>query len=155
MHHCSKYHKDDHSLNRHMNRPTEGHDRHWTDTFSDSDHDEEAVVVPEIEPHKLHPELAKLEPQTCQRYKLSDHETLRHVFKAYVGDVARFLEQDDRYFSEYDVRVNRKLDSRDSDVHNLVENMLDGFEDTAFTYRKNVSESMEHSVEKTQQMYPT
>eukprot|EP00058_Branchiostoma_floridae_P022012 XP_002607502.1 hypothetical protein BRAFLDRAFT_69933 [Branchiostoma floridae] len=39
-----------------------------TDTFSDSDHDEEVVVVPEIEPHKLHPELAKLEPQTCQRY---------------------------------------------------------------------------------------
>eukprot|EP00058_Branchiostoma_floridae_P002265 XP_002587753.1 hypothetical protein BRAFLDRAFT_94657 [Branchiostoma floridae] len=47
----------------------QGHDRHWTDTFSDSDHDEEVVVVPEIEPHKLHPELAKLEPQTCQRYK--------------------------------------------------------------------------------------
>eukprot|EP00058_Branchiostoma_floridae_P000328 XP_002585816.1 hypothetical protein BRAFLDRAFT_111071 [Branchiostoma floridae] len=46
-----------------------GHDRHWTDTFSDSDHDEEVVVVPEIEPHKLHPKLAKLEPQTCQRYK--------------------------------------------------------------------------------------
>eukprot|EP00058_Branchiostoma_floridae_P000620 XP_002586108.1 hypothetical protein BRAFLDRAFT_110010 [Branchiostoma floridae] len=44
-----------------------GHDRHWTDTFSDSDHDEEVVVVPEIEPNKLHPELAKLEPQSCQR----------------------------------------------------------------------------------------
>eukprot|EP00058_Branchiostoma_floridae_P021965 XP_002607455.1 hypothetical protein BRAFLDRAFT_69881 [Branchiostoma floridae] len=41
--------------------------RHWTDTFLDSDHDEEVVVVPEIEPNKLHPEMAKLEPQTCQR----------------------------------------------------------------------------------------
>eukprot|EP00058_Branchiostoma_floridae_P012297 XP_002597785.1 hypothetical protein BRAFLDRAFT_121656 [Branchiostoma floridae] len=49
------------------------HDRHWTDTFSDSDHDEEVVVVPEIEPHKLHPELAKLEPQTCQRRTHSHH----------------------------------------------------------------------------------
>eukprot|EP00058_Branchiostoma_floridae_P000319 XP_002585807.1 hypothetical protein BRAFLDRAFT_111062 [Branchiostoma floridae] len=43
-----------------------GHDRHWTDTCSDSDHDDEVVVVPEIEPHNLHPELANLESQTCQ-----------------------------------------------------------------------------------------
>ncbi|XP_035699138.1 patched domain-containing protein 3-like [Branchiostoma floridae] len=59
--------------------------------------------------------------------------------------VARFLEQDDRYFSEYDVRVavvvTEKLDYWDPDVQDRVENMLAEFEDTAFTYGKNVSES--------------
>ncbi|CAH1255280.1 PTCHD3 [Branchiostoma lanceolatum] len=61
------------------------------------------------------------------------------------SDVARFLEQDDRYFSEYDIRVavvvTEELDYWDPDVQDRVENMLAGFEDTAFTYGKNESES--------------
>ncbi|CAH1246080.1 PTCHD3 [Branchiostoma lanceolatum] len=59
--------------------------------------------------------------------------------------VARFLEQDDRYFSEYDIRVavvvTEELDYWDPDVQDRVENILAGFEDTAFTYGKNESES--------------
>ncbi|XP_078591490.1 patched domain-containing protein 3-like [Branchiostoma floridae x Branchiostoma japonicum] len=59
--------------------------------------------------------------------------------------VARFLEQDDSYFSEYDVRVavivKEELDYWDPDVQDRVDNMLAGFEDTAFTCGKNESES--------------
>ncbi|XP_078672064.1 patched domain-containing protein 3-like [Branchiostoma floridae x Branchiostoma belcheri] len=59
--------------------------------------------------------------------------------------VARFLEQDDRYFSEYDARVavvvKEELDYWNPDVQDRLENMLAGFEDTAFTYGKNESES--------------
>ncbi|CAH1261987.1 PTCHD3 [Branchiostoma lanceolatum] len=59
--------------------------------------------------------------------------------------VARFLEQDDRYFSEYDIRVavvvKEELDYWGPDVQDRVENMLARFEDTAFTCGKNESES--------------
>ncbi|XP_035695770.1 patched domain-containing protein 3-like [Branchiostoma floridae] len=50
-----------------------------------------------------------------------------------------------RYFSEYDVRVavvvTEKLAYWDPGVQDIAESMLEGFEGTAFTYGKNVSES--------------
>ncbi|XP_066270101.1 patched domain-containing protein 3-like [Branchiostoma lanceolatum] len=59
--------------------------------------------------------------------------------------VARFLDQDDRYFSEYDVRVGvmvtERVDYWDPDVQDQLEAMLADFEDTDFTYGKNESES--------------
>ncbi|CAH1251725.1 PTCHD3 [Branchiostoma lanceolatum] len=59
--------------------------------------------------------------------------------------VARYLDQDDRYFSEYDVRVGvmvtERVDYWDPDVQNQLEDLLAEFEDTEFTYGKNESES--------------
>ncbi|KAI8490088.1 Patched domain-containing protein 3 [Branchiostoma belcheri] len=59
--------------------------------------------------------------------------------------VARYLEQDDRYFSRYDVRVavmvTERVDYWDPDVQDRLEEMLGDFEDTDFTCGKNESES--------------
>ncbi|XP_078579544.1 patched domain-containing protein 3-like [Branchiostoma floridae x Branchiostoma japonicum] len=59
--------------------------------------------------------------------------------------IARYLDQDDRYFSRYDVRVGvmvtERLDYWNPDVRDRLEDMLADFEDTEFTYGKNESES--------------
>ncbi|XP_019617824.1 PREDICTED: patched domain-containing protein 3-like [Branchiostoma belcheri] len=59
--------------------------------------------------------------------------------------VARYLEQDDQYFSRYDVRVavmvTERVDYWDPEVQDRLEEMLGDFEDTDFTCGKNESES--------------